>query len=220
MVPDLASNYAAFAMPFGFATAGVSWHHTGVSGAISENMWSLGGGREVVSASNGFALAVGGAVKVGRVSFPGYPDPGTLQEVDFGSATRLTADLALMVRFPNRMSVGYTLQNIGSPEFDVMSGGGGTRLNARSRIGAAYQWNSESTVSVDWEQIEPGRSILNIGGEIWFYRAFAMRAGISDRDAGGGVSIKARRWVVDLAFLTNEPLGASYRAGLRVPLNF
>jgi hypothetical protein len=116
------------------------------------------------------------------------------------------------------MSLGYSIRNIGAPEFDLVEGSaGGTSLPVRHRIGAAYRWNPESTVSVDFQQIYDDSWIFNFGGEIWFYQAFAMRAGVNKDGAGGGVSVKARRWLVDVAFVTNGPLGVSYRAGLRIP---
>lgn len=219
-VDGLASNYAATAFPWSRLAVGASWHHFGAADIMNEDTFTLAAAREFHAGWTGARLALGGAAKIGRVAFVPYADPVTLEEVDAGSATKFTADLGALVRFPNRMSLGAAWRNIGSPEFDVIDGGGGGEWPSTLQIGGAYQWNPESTISVDWQQIDRNNSTLNIGGELWFYRAFALRMGItSDAGASAGISVKARRWTLDMVALTNRPLGASYRVGLKLPFN-
>ena len=217
-VDGLASNYLAVALPMSSVSLGASWHHFGVEDILNEDTFSLALAREFATGWSGSRLSLGMAAKVARLAFVPYADPGTLEEIDYGSTTKLTGDLSALMRFPNRMSVGATLRNLGSPEFDLVEGAGGGEWPATVQVGAAYQWNPESTVSVDYQQIDRDDSTLNLGGEIWFYRSFALRMGIaSDSGASAGVSVKARRWTLDLVALANRPLGASYRAGLKIP---
>lgn len=218
-VTDVSSSFIGAAVPLPGLTAGVGWHHFSVADAVSEDLFSFAAAREVLATSGGVRISTGGAVKIARVSFRSYSDPETFERVDFGSATGAALDLSALVRLPNRMTVGYALQNLGQPEFDLVAGSaGGSKLAARSRLGLAYQWNPESTVSIEYQEVSDGKAVLNLGGEIWFYDSFAFRVGVNDVDAGGGISVKARRWLIDLGFLTNSPLGMSYRAGLRIPL--
>jgi len=216
-ISDLSSNYGAVALPIRPVALGASWHHLGATDVISEDTFTFAAAREIYADADGLRISAGAAVKVARVAFPSYPDPVTFETVDFGSSTKGTFDVGGMVTFPNRITLGGVVQNIGSPEFDLLSGGGGTVLATRSRLGASYRWNPESTISVEYQEVGDNKAVLNMGGEIWFYRAFAIRMGLSDVNAGGGVSIKAKRWLFDMAFLTNGPLGASYRVGLTVP---
>ncbi len=218
-ISGLTSNYAAVAIPTRFGGAGFSIHHLGVSGAVHEDMLTLGGGREVFGSSHGYSVAVGAAVKLARLSFPSYTDPDNGQIVDFGSTSKLTGDVGVLVNVPGNWTAGVTLRNLGAPEFQALDGvGGGSELPTMAQAGVAFKWNPESTVAFDYQQNRKGKGIFNLGGEIWFYDSFAIRAAITSADAGGGFSIKARHFKLEMAFLTNEPLGASYRVGLNVPL--
>lgn len=217
-VEGLASNYAAAVFPWSRLAVGASWHHFGAADVMSEDTFTLAAAREIPTGWTGARLAFGAAAKIGRVAFVPYADPVTLEEVDDGASTKLTADLGGLIRFPNRMSLGAAWRNIGSPQFDVIDGGGGGEWPATLQLGGAYQWNPESTISLDWRQVDRDHSTLNIGGEIWFYRAFALRMGIaSDAGTSAGISVKSGRWTLDLVAITNRPLGASYRAGLKIP---
>lgn len=218
-IAGLTSNYAAVSVPTRVGGAGFSLHHLGVGGAEHEDMLSAGVGREIFATAGGYRVALGAAVKLARVSFPSYTDPDNGQIVDFGSSSKLTGDLGVLVDIPGNWTAGLTLRNLGAPEFKLLEGtGGGTELPTLAQAGLAFKWNAESTVAFDYQQNRRGKGIFNLGGEIWFYNAFAIRAAITSADAGGGFSIKARHFDVDMAFLTSEPLGASYRLGLNVPL--
>jgi hypothetical protein len=218
-VPGLGSNYFAVVHPFRFAGAGVSWHHVGASDVLSEDMITLALGRQVWTGAGGTRLSLGAALKLARVAAAAYDDPDTGERIDDGSATHLTGDLSAMVRFSNRMSVGGALLNLGSPEFDLVDGElGGSDLPTLYRVGAAWQWNPESTISLDVQKVSDDDTEVNVGGELWFYRSFAIRAGISsDLGAAGGASLRARKWNLDLVALANRPLGTSYRVALRIP---
>lgn len=219
-ISGLNSSYAAAAYRLEWATLAASWQHVAAVDVVSENTFSFGLARQVYvsSGSRPVQFDVGAAVKLYRIAFDSFADPLTLRSVDFGSATAAALDIGVMARLPRGLNVGWSVQDIGSPEFDFVSGrGGSTRVSTRQRIGLAYRWNPESLVSLDWQEMPAGGTRIVMAGEIWFYNSFAVRAGLSGNDAGGGVSVKSRRWTAEFGFLTNQPLGISYRAGLRVP---
>lgn len=220
-ISGLNSSYVAGAWRTALGTVAASWQNVAAVDIVSENTFSLGIGRQVYTTggSSPIRFDAGAAVKLYRIGFAAFPDPVTLQSVDFGSATAAAVDLGVMARLPRGFTVGWTLHDIGEPEFDFVDGaGGGTAISMRHRVGMAYRWNPESTVSFDWQELSDGDTRVVMAGEIWFYNSFAVRGGITGNDAGGGVSVKSRRWIADFGFLTNQPLGISYRAGLRVPL--
>ncbi|TPW15564.1 MAG: hypothetical protein FD129_866 [bacterium] len=162
---------------------------------------------------------LGAALKLARIAATPYNDPETLARIDDGSSTQFTGDLSARVRFSNRMCVAATLLNLGSPEFDLVEGGlGGAELPTLYRVGAAWQWHDESTISIDLQKVDETDTELNVGGELWFYRSFAIRAGVSsDLGAAGGATLRAHSWILDLVALANRPLGTSYRLALRIP---
>lgn len=214
---DLQSAYVAVAVPRSFGTLGVSWQHMGATDVASENTFALGLGRRLIAGQHPVTVDVGGALKLFRLSIADYADPTTLANVSFGSATAVAADLGVLVHLPGHVQLGWTVQNIGSPKFDLIDGGGSTTLPARQRFGVSYRWHPESIIGFDLQETADGKTVVNLGGEVWFYNALAVRVGANDRNAGGGVSVKSRKWQLDLSFLTNQPLGISYRAGLKVP---
>ena len=214
---DLQSAYLAVAVPRSFGTLGVSWQHMGASDVAAENTFSFGLGRRLVAGDHPVTVDVGAAFKVLRLSVSDYADPGTLENVSFGSATAVAGDLGVLVHLPSHIQLGWAVQNIGSPNFDLVEGGGSTSLPARNRVGVSYRWNPESIISMDIQERADGGTVVNLGGEVWFYNSLGIRVGANDRNAGGGVSVKSKKWQFDLSFLTNQPLGISYRAGLKVP---
>jgi hypothetical protein len=215
----LHTSYVAVARPLRPATVAVSWNRVAVADALAEDMFSVGAARQVYASAGGLRVSLGAAVKLARLSFQTYPDPETNATVDFGSSSKLTADAGVLVQVNPKLSLAGVVRNLGSPEFQMQGSGAGssTALPTLFQAGAAYRWDQESTVAVDLQKVAPGKVLVNFGGEIWFYDSFAIRGGMSGPNAAGGVSIRTPRFTVDLGFLTDEPLGISYRAALRVP---
>lgn len=217
-VPGLTSSYGSVALPGGPGTAAASWHHVAVADALHEDTYTLGAGREIYRGGGGVRVSLGAALKIARLSFPTYPDPETGATVDFGSATKMAADAGALVFVTPKISLAAVVRNLGAPAFNLTGEeAGGTSLPVLWQLGAAYRWDRESTVAFDLRKATDGKAHVNLGAEIWFYESFAMRAGLTGSDAAGGISVKSRAFLVDLGFLTNQPLGISYRASLRVP---
>ena len=217
-VEGLQSNYLSLAMPLSFASAGISWHHFGAADILSEDTFSLALARDIWE-SGPWRVAVGATGKLARIGFADYTDQATSDDVASISESHVTADASILVRHGSRFRFGANLANIGSPSFDLVDGSsGGTDLLTVLRVGAAFQWNPESILSMDIQQVDEDRTEVNIGGEVSFFQSFAIRAGISsDLGASVGATIQARRWGLDLVTLANRPLGASYRASIRIP---
>jgi hypothetical protein len=208
-----------------------AWHRFGVSDVYSEDLWQLSVGRTVRRFPSGHEIALGGALKVGRVGLTPYPDPVSGAPVDYGAKTALSFDSSVLWRSPWKLDVAWTAYDWTSPDYGFFAPGEGTEVPTRHRLAAAYRWNRESTLGAAWTSAGThGTSRFDLGIEIWFYDVFAIRSGLTDLgglpDPGtsaqrfqyaGGVGLRDKRWRFDAAVATTRELGTSYRFSLIVP---
>jgi hypothetical protein len=205
------SSYIGAVLPREGVSLGAYWHHTGVSDVMSENLAGVSFGRDLLPPGGNVALAIGGTLKLAQV---GYSQDG---DADYGSQTKFTADISTLLNVTEKLAFSYTLQNLLEPEFDFVSGNGGTSLARRNEVGASYRWNPASTVALAVSQNAFQEWRFHLGGEVWFQDVFSVRSGFIEGAFAGGVGLNARTFLVDMAFLTNEALGVSYEVSLRIP---
>lgn len=208
-----------------------AWHRYGVSDVYSEDLFQVSAGHTVKRFASGHELALGGAIKAGRIGVAAYPDPVSGTPVDYGSKTGLSFDSAVLWRSPWKLDMSWVAYDWTSPDYGFFDGSDGTDVPTRHRVGAAYRWNPESTVGAAWTSAgHEGGARFDVGLEIWFYDVFAIRSGLTDLgglpDPGtpatrfqyaGGIGLRDERWRFDLAVATTRELGTSYRFSLIVP---
>lgn len=203
--------YLAAAFPRDGLSFGAYWHHAGVSDVLGENLVGVAVARDLLAPGGNFALAAGGTLKLAQVGFSPEDD------VDYGSETKVTADLSARLDYTERWSLSWTVHNVVEPEFDFVSAGGGTELARIQEFGVGLRWNPESTVALSLAQNALQDWHVHVGGEVWFQDVFSVRSGFVEGDYAGGVGLLAGGYLVDVAFLTNQSLGVSYEVSLRVP---
>jgi len=210
-VPDLLSNTVAVAWPALGGGLGATWHRLGNEFA-SENLWSLAYGRWVYKGDRGSGY-LGGALKLGHVGVESEPG------ADYASgATAVTADLGSLYAWNTGVSAAAVVHNLGEPNFEFVDGAGGTPWKTYADLGLAYRWRPESTVSLGWSSDVRQRDRWHVGGEIWFYDVFAVRAGIWATEFAGGVGLKTDHLEFDASFVTHTNLGLSGRFTVVVPV--
>ena len=205
------ASYIGAVLPRDGISLGAYWHRTGVSDVMSENLIGLSAGRDLLPPGGDIALAVGGTLKIAQV---GYAQDG---DADYGSQTKATADLSALLNVTEKVAFSYALRNVVEPEFDFVSGNGGTPLLRTNDLGVSYRWNPASIVAATVSQNAYQEWRVQLGGEVWFQEVFAVRSGFVEGDFAGGVGLKATNFLVDISFLTNAALGVSYEVALRVP---
>ena len=212
VVENLGTQFASAVYHRDKTSLSVAWHHTGVENVVSEDMVTLGIARDVIAYTGRYALALGANVKLASVSYD-----ADASEVDYGAERKVTADLSALVNLSPRLAVGYVVRNVIEPTFDFVDGGGRTRLERIHDLSLSYRWHTESVFAMSLNQDARGDWLFNTGAEVFFYDVFALRAGVSGGDFAGGVGLAAERFLVDVAFVTNDDLGISYELSLRVP---
>jgi hypothetical protein len=179
---------------------GLGWSQTRLEGALREDLFVLGLGINVATTTQGEFLAVGGALKLARVS-----------SGEYGSDAVPTADLGVMIRPFSMISLGYATRNLGRPVLDVVGGGGGTALRPEHEYGLAFRWQGSWTVSLSRRRDAWGRWHGHLGTEYGLGSGVALRGGLFRSRVTGGVSWTSRRFTLDAAVAAHEVLGMSYR---------
>ena len=211
VVSNLQAGYAALSLTRGGFSYGLSWHHTGVSETISENMISFAIARDLLPPGSRYAVAAGATLKLAHV---GYPVSG---EQDYGREFRVTGDLGLLVNPTRKLALSYVARNLNQPSFDFVDGGGGTCIRRTHDVGFAYRWHPASTLALTLNRDARGDWAMHAGTEVWFYDVFGLRTGFSSGEFSGGAGLRTNHYLIDVAFVTHAELGVSYEVSLRVP---
>ncbi|MBM3321130.1 MAG: hypothetical protein FJY73_10685 [Candidatus Eisenbacteria bacterium] len=219
VVEDLSTNFAAFALPLppAVGTAGVGWHRTSLANVVSEDLFFLSAGRRASIPVLG-DLGIGITGKIFRVGYSDFRDFETSERVDYGSQTKLAADLGAIVRPHGDLRIGAIVRNVGEPRFDFVDGGGGTRMSAEVEGSITYLWNEASLVSAGFATNRRGDLSPAVGGEVLFFDVFALRSGLFDHEYWGGFGVLTGTWFFDAGFATHKTLGVSYTASITVPI--
>jgi hypothetical protein len=194
--------------------AGFGWTRAGLEDVYNEDAFVFGIGRSFLATG----LALGGALRVYRVSAPGYEyynDPN-FKDGDTGYAV----DLGMLYR-ARTWSVGCVMRNIGQPEIQLISTTEETDpIYSELRIGGTYIFREVMLISGEMRRAHdvPGyfgsETTFHLGTEIWFFDAFALRAGLHRDRATAGVGLRIQQLTIDAAILSERRPGNKYRLSL------
>ena len=197
---------------------GFGWARTGLEDVYSEDTFVIGVGRTMI----GDRLAVGTALRIYRVSAPGYEyynDP-YFEDKDTGYA----ADVGILYRQRN-WSVGCVWRNLGEPEMKLIETTEETDpVFSELCLGATYTIREVMLVSGEVRRPRDVPSYYDdklsyyLGTEIWFFDAFALRAGFHREHATAGLGLRIERLTVDAAIMSQRRPGNKYR--LSISLDF
>ncbi len=211
-VEGLAEDSAMAGYGNGRRGIAVGWMRTSAEDLYSEDTLLLGcGGRTPID-----HLAVGLSVKRFAIDAPGYDyynDPS----FDSGGDAGYAVDLGGLYR-RNTWSVGATLRNLGEPELQLIEASEASDpLYMELRLGGTYTFREVMLMSIEWRapreapEFYDEKSSLNLGTEVWFYDAFALRAGMNRDRVTAGLGIKSKNLRLDVALLSERRIGSMYR---------
>jgi hypothetical protein len=196
---------------------GLGWMRTGALDLYDKTMYSedafvAGYGRETPIAG----LAAGVSVKRFSVDAPGYEyynDPA----YNVGGDDAYTGDIGILYRSGN-WRVGATYRNIGDPQLQLIST---TKdpdpVVSELRLGGSYLFREVMLMTVevrkphDVPAYYEDNYTLNLGTEVWFYDAFALRAGMNRDRITAGLGLRTKHIQVDVALLSERRIGSLYR---------
>jgi hypothetical protein len=194
--------------------AGFGWTRTGLEDVYNEDTFVFGAGRTFLSER----LALGSALRIYRISAPGYEyynDPN-FHENDSGYAL----DLGLLYKAP-KWSIGCVYKNLGEPELQLIETTEETDpIHSEFRLGATYIFREVMLISAelrrptDVPDYYDSKVSFHLGTEIWFFNAFALRAGMHRDRATAGLGLRIEPLTIDAAILTERRPGNKYRLSL------
>jgi hypothetical protein len=213
-VDGLSEDAALVSYGTGSAGYGLGWMRTGAEDLYNEDTLLAGYGSEtpVRGLSAGFAL------KRFSIQAPGYEyynDPA----FESGGDDAYSADLGALYR-RGKWSLGGTVRNIGEPKLQLLSSTADSLLDpvmSEFRLGGTYLFRDVMLMSVEWRapreasEYYESQYSLNLGTEVWFYEAFALRAGMNRDRITAGLGMRTKHIQIDVAMLSERRIGSLYR---------
>ena len=93
-------------------------------------------------------------------------------------------------------------------------------LAARSselRLGGTYLFRDVMLMTVEWRaprevpEYYESQYTINLGSEVWFYDAFALRAGMNRDRITAGLGMRTKHVQIDVALMSERRIGSLYR---------
>jgi len=211
-VDDLVEDSAIAGWGTGRRGFALGWARTGAQDLYHEDTIVLAAG----AATPVDGLSAGLAVKRLSVDAPGYDyynDPSFSADGDAG----LAADVGCLYRRAT-WSAGAVVRNVGEPALQLISTTEDPDpVYAELRVGGTYLFREVMLMSAEWRvpreapSYHEEKSSVNLGTEIWFYDAFALRAGMNRDRITAGLGLKSTNLHVDVALLSERRIGSLYR---------
>jgi hypothetical protein len=179
---------------------GAAWHYTGLRDVMTESVFTFAFARDVIRTSEDASLSVGASVDVARVAARDRFDAG---------ATAVTGGAGLLLRPFPVIGIAYAVRNITEPELDLVAGGGATAVGRSQAWGLSYWWHQRVTLSLERRRDYMGWK-SHVGVEVDMGPFLALRSGMGDGAAAGGIGVAWRGVTLDAGFSSHEFLGSSY----------
>jgi hypothetical protein len=207
-VPDFHVDYVAFKAPdIKFVSLGFGWLSAALKDIQNENTFILSLARGGLG-----PLSVGANLKHFRLDAPGYErynDPAY-----DGAQSAWGIDLGVLMQFRRNLTFGLSARNLNEPELKMLSTTTDPdAISRRLQVGGAYLFRETVYLTADLlsRTGDFGDLVLHTGGEIWFFKAYAVRVGSSQNRQSLGAGVKADHWKVDFALVSHQRMDNSYR---------
>ena len=214
-VDGLSEDAVLAAYGMGDQGFGLGWMRTGakhVYDLYKEDTIVVGYGRETPIDG----LAAGVALKRYSIDAPGYDyynDPAFKE----GGDASFAVDLGCLYGV-GKWKLGATVRNLGEPELSLLDT---TQepdpIYSEFRFGGSYVFRevmlltAELRIPREVPEYYERTNTLNLGTEIWFYDAFALRAGLNMDRITAGLGLKTKPVRIDVALLSERRIGSLYR---------
>jgi hypothetical protein len=211
-VKGLSEDAALVSYGLGRSGFAFGWMRTGAENLYNEDTLLAGYGTETPIDG----LTAGVTLKRFSVSSPGYEyynDPN----FDSGGDAAFTGDVGLLYR-SGRWSAAGTFRNIGSPELvQISTTEDPDPVPSELRLGGSYLFRDVMRMSVELRapsevpSFYDNQYTLNLGTEVWFYDAFALRAGMNRDRIAAGLGMRTKHLQLDVALMSERRIGSLYR---------
>lgn len=191
---------------------GLGWMRTGAEDLYNEDTIVAGYGRRTPIDG----LSLGASVKRLSIDAPGYEyynDPAFNEDGD----EAYTGDIGALY-WKGNWRVGAVVRNLGEPELQLLSTTEDPDpVVSEFRLGGSYLFREVMLMTAELraprtvpEYFEDDYT-FNLGTEVWFYEAFALRAGMNRDRITAGLGLRTKHVHVDVALLSERRIGSLYR---------
>jgi hypothetical protein len=166
-LPELKTASLAVAVPFAFASCGLSVEQFGFD-LYRETKFTIAAGRTI-----DWGVSAGISLNLQRVSIERY-----------GSTQCFTIDVGLLASALDNLGLGFALKNVAAAKI----GSKGERLPQILLVGARYSPLRDSQLTLEMEKDTRYPFIVKAGVEQRFFEVFALRLGVAsnpDKFSGG-----------------------------------
>ena len=111
---------------------------------------------------------------------------------------------------------GYSGKYLAKPQFKFINKK--DSIDPIHTFGLCYRWKNSVNFLVD-RSLAKNNDQWHFGTELWFYDVFASRIGMFDENLTIGFGLKSNSWLLDLAVVSHEDLGSTYRFSLGLKAN-
>jgi len=212
---DLNEYFLAGAIPTGIGAFGVSWHRFSLSDVVSEDLFTLAYGRDLIRTSQDASLSVGAAVDIARAAYADVSE----------SETVVSGALSVLLRPFPVIGMAYTVRNIGEPTFDFALNGGNsdawagpTPLEMVHTFGLAYHWDRRVSILYERERGQDGMWRDRLGLEVKAGNALRLRSGLFDGSVTGGIGVNVSNVQIDAGVVSHDMLGLTYLISVGISL--
>jgi len=208
-VDDLGLYYLSGVGKIGRVSLGGSWMRLGITDVYSEDTFSM------AAAWRWRRASLGATLKLLRVDAPGYEaynDPNYL-----GAQMEPTFDLGFQVRPLKNLSFGAAAYNLTRPEIKMIETTTDTDPVPRDfRAGFSFIVRDVWLLTLDVvkRDVDESPYTIHTGTELWFYNAFALRAGVDRGRITMGAAVDAGSWQLDAVVSAHRIMGNAYRLAL------
>ncbi len=212
-VEGLSEDFIGASMQFaGRFAVGLGWTRTGLEQLYHEDVLSGG----VAMSTGEGRFSIGASALFFGASAPGYVD---LNDPNYaGDQWAGSFSLGLLYRPSGKLSFGASFENLLRPTIQLVSTSTDVKeIGGRRRFGMAYRledviWLTVEVRHHDIPEYVDGNWTAHFGGEAWFQKVLALRAGVDNGRVTAGAGLVVSFVRLDLSLLVHERLGNTYRA--------
>jgi hypothetical protein len=216
-VDDLSNDYVAMAYNFkNVVSFGLSWVRLSLEDIYNEDTINLATAVDVPGVDN---LSVGASLKLFVLDAPGYEqynDPSYE-----GRQTKPSVDIGIHYHPDKNWAVGAVAYNLNEPELSLLSTTSDPDAVTRQyAVGASYVFRELVRTSFDIRTRHGSfdDTIGQLGSEVWFFDAVALRGGFKQEYLTAGMALKGQRWQLDAMLESHHELGNSYQLAATIKL--
>ena len=205
-ISSLYSDMIALAIPTPYLRTGIGIQQINLVGTYSEKIIYFSSAGIIWALNRPFRFGV--SIKYENAHIKNYDNVDSPSSFDF--------DMGVIYDINQNLFFGYSGKYLAKPQFKFINKK--DSIDPIHTFGLCYRWKNSVNFLVD-RSLAKNNDQWHFGSELWFYDVFASRVGMFDENLTIGFGLKSNSWLLDLAVVSHEDLGSTYRFSLGLKAN-